>query len=133
MTKIWETNVILKLTLFQPSPRQTFQTMMIGTEFYWFLGFNNSLNFLHFVQLQHSSSWSTLLFRLVISFVVFTIFSSTLVFISEIKRISQSFSDVFGRPNALFIFLSRFDTLRQWFDVIRTANKTNKTKKGTLS
>ena len=51
------------------------------------------MNFLPFVQLQHSSSWSTLAFKLVIS---------SLLFAMDVM--SQSAFEFLGSPNALFNF-----------------------------
>ena len=68
-----------------------------------------------FAQLQHSSSWSTLSFRSVISLVLFAI-----------NSMSQRTSDFLGSPNALFILWSNLGTLCSWLKPVRTAKRTKK-------
>ena len=92
---------------------------LLSVEMAWFFGVWGETRFPFEIywplQLQHSSSWSTLSLRLVISLVLFAIVS-----------IPQRTSDFLGRPNALFILWSNFGTLRSWVDTIRTANRTEK-------
>ena len=68
-----------------------------------------------FAQLQHSSSWSTLSFRSLISLVLFAI-----------NSMSQRTSDFLGSPNALFILWSNLGTLCSWLKPVRTAKRTKK-------
>ena len=80
-----------------------------------FSNFNISINFLLFVKLQHSSSWSTLSFKFAILLVLFAM-----------VNISQTTSDFLGSPNALLSFWRNFGTLCSWVDTIRTASRTKK-------